>query len=211
MLKTTKIYLILLLTFGAMNSAISQFGIGMTAGIDLYNRYSNPLDSTGQHRANGSALLNFAVGPKIWVGGENFSVSVETQVNLGLLAMSIPDYKGLGNVSFPVIGKLNFAGLSGLNKEGRFGLSLGGGIQFNKTELYYHTQDFKDLGGERKFFKTYIVQVGYGFGISGFGVQFFTRYGFNPDLDGANSVNVGLQFDFNFSKLKKIDDPNSRL
>lgn len=210
-MKTAKIYLVLLLTLGTVVPAISQFGIGMTAGIDLYNRYSNPRDNTGEHRANGSVLLNLAVGPKIWVGGENFSVSVETQANLGLLALSLPDYKGLGNVAFPIIGKLNFAGLSGLNKEGRFGLSLGGGIQFNKTELYYQTSDFKELGGERNFFKTYIVQVGYGFGISGFGVQLFTRYGFNPDLDGANSVNVGLQFDFNFSKLKNIDDPNSRL
>jgi len=211
MLNTTKIYLILLLTVGALNSGMSQFGIGLTAGVDLYNRYSNPVDLTGEHRANGSALFNLALGPKIWVGGENFSFSVETQANLGLLAISLPDFKGLGNVSFPILGKFNFAGLSGLNKEGRFGLSLGGGIQYNKTELFYTTRDFKDLGGERNFFRTYIIQVGYGFGISGFGVQLFTRYGFNPDLDGANSLNIGLQFDFNFSKLSKIDDPNSRL
>lgn len=206
-----KTFAILICLMGFSQVAFAQFGIGLTAGTDLYNRYSNPIDATGEHRANGSALLNFALGPKIWIGGENFSFSMETQANLGLLGLSLPDFKGLGNVSFPIMGKLNFAGLSGLNKEGRFGLSVGGGIQYNKTELYYQTNDFKEKGGERSFFKTYIVQVGYGFGISGFSAQFFTRYGFNPDLDGANSVNVGLQFDFNIPKLSKIDDPNSRL
>ncbi|MBT8231506.1 MAG: hypothetical protein HKO66_15955 [Saprospiraceae bacterium] len=189
----------------------AQFGIGFTVTQDLYNRYSNPIDSTGEHRANGSALLNLGIGPKIWFGGENFSLSVETQANLGILAFSLPNYKGLGNVSFPIMGKINFAGVSALSKEGRFGLSLGGGIQFNKTELYYITNDFKAKGGERNFFKTYVIQAGYGFGISGFAVQFFTRYGFNSDLDGANSLNIGLQFDFNIPKMKKIDDPNSRL
>lgn len=209
--KLYKICLAIVCILSISQSVKAQFGIGLTAGTDLYNRYSNPVDDTGEHRANGSVLLNLALGPKIWVGGENFSFSMETQANLGILGLALPDYKGLGNFSIPIMGKFNFAGLSGLNKEGRFGLSLGGGIQYNKTELYYQTRDFKDKGGKRAFFKTYVVQVGYGFGISGFSAQFFTRYGFNPDLDGANSINVGLQFDFNIPKLKKIDDPNSRL
>ena len=32
--------------------------------------------------------------------------------------------------------KLNFNGLSGLDREGRLGFSVGGGIQYSKTELY---------------------------------------------------------------------------
>lgn len=209
---TTKlrVIIVVLLCFW-MGQSNAQFGIGATTSIDFYNRYTNPEDQTGQHRSNGSVLLNFALGPKIWVGGENFSFSVETQVNLGLLGLSLPDYKGLGNISFPVIGKFNFAGLAGTNKEGRFGFSIGGGFQMNRTELLYVTSSFKEQGGEREYFKTYIVQAGYGFGISGFAAQLFGRYGFNPDLDGANSFNFGIQFDFNINKLRKIDDPNSRL
>ena len=90
-------------------------------------------------------------------------------------------------------------------------LNIGGGLQYNKTELYYLGSDYKDRGVDRAFFKTYVVQLGYGFGMTGFAATFYVRYGFNPDLDGANSLNIGLQYDFNFPKLKKIDDPNSRL
>lgn len=198
------------LTVMGQSQALGQFGIGATMTHDLYNRYSNPDDGIA-HSANGSAFLNLGIGPKIWFGGENLSVSLESQAVIGFLGLSMPDYKGLGNLSFPIMAKLNFAGLSTLNKEGRFGLSLGGGIQYNRTELYYLANKFEERGVERSYFKTYVVHAGYGFGISGFGAQFFVRYGFNPDLDGANSLNIGLQYDFNGSRLKKIDDPNSRL
>ena len=188
----------------------SQVGIGATLTNDLYNRYANPSDGIA-HNGNGSVILNLGVGPKIWFGGESFSLSLESQAVIGFFGLSLPDSKGLGNLAFPFMAKLNFAGVSGLNKEGRMGLSIGGGLQYNRTELYYLAGDYKDRGVERSYFKTYVIQAGYGFGISGFAAQFFMRYGFNPDLDGANSLNVGLQYDFNVTKLKKIDDPASRL
>jgi len=204
-------YIILFLLFLSFApSASAQFGIGMTFSNDLYNRYDNPTDGIA-HNANGSIILNLGLGPKIWVGGESFSLSLESQAVIGFFGLSIPDTKGLGNVAFPMMAKLNFAGVSGLNKEGRFGLNIGGGLQYNKTELYYLGSDYKDRGVDRAFFKTYVVQLGYGFGMTGFAATFYVRYGFNPDLDGANSLNIGLQYDFNFTKLKKIDDPNSRL
>ena len=203
--------LICLALFTTTISGLSaQFGIGATLTHDLYNRYSNPDDGVA-HSANGSAILNLGIGPKMWFGGESFSISLESQAVIGFLGLSMPDYKGLGNLAFPIMAKMNFAGLSTLNKEGRFGLSIGGGIQYNRTELYYLAKKYKNQGVERSYFKTYVVQVGYGFGISGFGGQFFVRYGFNPDLDGANSLNIGLQYDFNGTRLKEIDDPNSRL
>lgn len=194
----------------SVSSVSAQFGYGFTFSNDFYNRYANPSDGIA-HNANGSVLLNLAIGPKIWIGGENFSFSAETQANIGLFGLAIKDYKGLGNFSVPVIGKLNFGGLSGLNKEGKFGFSIGGGMQWNKTELYRLKPSYSDDGVTRDFFKTYIVQVGYGFGISGFAAQGFVRYGFNPDLDGANNIHIGLQLDFNLPYLKRIDDPASAL
>lgn len=196
--------------FLCISSIHGQFGIGLTVTNDFYNRYSNPSDSIA-HDANGSVLLNLGLGPKIWLGGEKVSFSLETYANLGILGLSLPDFKGLGNVSFPVLAKLNFGGLAGTNKEGRFGFSVGGGLQWNKTELYYLSNNFEDRGVNRDIFRTYVIQAGVGFGLTGFGGQFFVRYGFNPDEDGGNSLNLGLQFDFNFLKLKKIDDPASRL
>lgn len=200
---------LLILCIGLSTIASAQFGIGLTVETDLYNRYANPQDSLGG-RGNGSALLNLGIGPKMWLGGENFSISVEAVPNLGFLGLSISDYKGLGNFSLPVMAKLNFEGLSALNKELKIGFALGGGIQWNRTELYYLTNDFKDRGGERKMFRTYVIQGDIGAGISGFAGHFFVRYGFNNDLS-ANSINIGFQWDFNIPKIKKIDDPASRL
>ena len=65
-------------------------------------------------------------------------------------------------------------------------------------------------GVQRKLFKTYIAQLGYGFGISGFGLQGFARYGWNKDSK-ANTLNIGLQWDFNWKMVKKISSPESSL
>lgn len=210
MINSIRRYILVFACLASFYSMSAQFGYGCTFSWDLYNRYANPSDGIA-HNANGGALLNFALGPKIWIGGEKFSFSAETQANIGLLGLAVNDYKGMGNFSVPVIGKLNFAGLSGLNKEGRFGFSIGGGMQWNKTEIYGLKEDFEERGVTRDYFKTYIVQAGYGFGVSGFTAYGFVRYGFNPDLEGANNMHYGLQFDFNLPYLKKIDDPNSSL
>jgi len=193
-----------------IQTAKAQFGIGLTVSNDLYNIYSNPEDGLA-HRRNGSILLNLALGPKIWVGGEKFSVSIESQANLSFLGLAIRDYKGLGAVSFPVMGKLNFGGLSGLNDKMSVGVSVGGGVQYNRTEIYGLTQEFTDLGVVRDYFRTYNVQLGGGIGVSGFTAELFGRYGFNPDLNGANNFHVGLQFGFNIIQLKKIRKPESEL
>ena len=190
-------------------SMSAQFGIGGVVTNDIYQRYQNPSDDISYSGA-GSLLLNLGVGPKVWVGGPDFSVSVETQANLGFLGLGLKDYKGLGMVSFPVMAKFNFAGLSALDREGRFGFSIGGGIQWNKTELYYLSNDAEAEGVTRDYFKTYVGEVSYGFGISGFAGQAYLRVGVNPDID-ANTVNFGLKYDFNIPKLRKITDPESEL
>lgn len=210
MINSMKKCLVLFCCVIGMSSMSAQVGYGLTFSNDIYNRYANPSDGIASN-ANGSFLLNLALGPKIWFGGEKMSFSVETQANIGLLGLSLGDYKGLGSFSVPLIGKLNFAGLSGLNKEGGFGFSVGGGMQWNKTEIYKLKDSFKEQGVKREYYKTYVIQAGYGFGVSGFAVYGFARYGFNPDLTGANNVHVGLQFDFNIPYLKRIDDPASAL
>ncbi len=210
MLKSIKILQLLLVLLLSVHSATAQFGIGLTFSNDLYNVYSNEEDNLA-HRKNGSVLLNPALGPKIWIGGENFSISAEAQANIGLLGLAIKDYKGLGSASFPMMAKLNFGGLSGMNKNMKLGFSVGGGIQYSKTELYGLQQEYVDLGVVRDFYKTYNGQLGVGIGMSGFTAHLFTRYGYNPDLEGARNLHVGLQFDFNFIKLKKIRRPESEL
>ena len=195
-----------------MHSVYAQvdFAIGAETEINLYQWHQRPTSLSQEHRSVGQVLALPAVGPKIWVGGNDFSLSLEAQANLGLLGLSAKDYKGLGIVSFPIMAKMNFKGLSALDKEGRFGWSLGAGIQYSKTELFYLKDSFEEKGGSRAFEKTFVGQVGYGFGISGFSAHVFTRYGYNPDYD-AHVFHLGIQYDFNFPKLAKISSPESEL
>ncbi|NNF33485.1 MAG: hypothetical protein HKN68_05220 [Saprospiraceae bacterium] len=199
----------ILAAFFIFTQAQAQFGYGITANTEIYQRYNNPEDGLAGTSA-GSFLFNLGVGPKIWMGGNNLSLSLETTANWGIFGLDVNDYKGLGMVSFPMLAHLNFGGLSGLDKEGKFGFTVGGGIQYNKTELYYLNGGDKEIGVTRDFFKTYVGEIGYGFGMSGFTLHAYVRYGYNPD-NSANSFNFGIRYDFNLPKLKQISDPESDL
>lgn len=198
---------VLCISFSIANG---QIGIGFTASNDLYQYYQNPDDNLDESTSAGSALFNLGIGPKIWAGNNDFSLSIEAQATIGLLGLSVRDYKGLGVTSFPIMAKFNFAGLSALDKEGKFGWSIGAGIQYTKTELYYLANSFEEKGGQRDLFRTYVGQIGYGFGMSGFSAHGFVRYGYHPD-SGARTFNIGIQYDFNLPKLRQITDPESEL
>lgn len=206
-------FLIVCIIWGYISTPASsqiQFGYGFTASNDLYQWYKNP-DKLPEDESNtaGSAILNLGLGPKLWVGTAKTSFSVESQAVLGILGYSAGAYKGLGMGAIPIIGRLNFKGLSTFDREGKTGFSIGGGIQFNKTEAYGVTDEYASTV-DRKFFRTYVGQVSYGFGISGFTLQGVVRYGYDPDSE-ARSLNVGLQYDFNRPMLKKITNPESEL
>lgn len=194
----------------SFNLGYSQFGYGATVTNDLYQYYQNPSDDTGESTSVGNALFNLGAGPKIWVGGNDFSISIEAQAVIGLTAFSASDYKGLGSIAYPMMAKFNFGGLSSMDKEGKFGWSIGAGIQYTKTELYGLSSDFEAKGGKRDLFKNYIGQVGYGFGMSGFSAHGFVRFGYDPD-DKSTVLSVGVQYDFNVHKLREISDPASEL
>lgn len=197
-----------LFLFSTGIKAQSSFGYGATVIYDIYQWAQNPDEDLGG--SAGNVLINLGLGPKLWFGSQDLSVSVEAAAVMGFTAFDVNDYKGMGMVSFPMMAKLNFGGMTGLDKEGEFGFYVGGGLQYTRTELYNVRGSFQDAGGSRSLFETYIVQAGYGFGMSGFGMSAFARYGWHPD-NGSNVFNVGLQFDFNAPLIKKIDSPESRL
>lgn len=190
-------------------SLSAQFGIGAVMTTDLYQHYTNPSDNISDP-THGNAILNLGLGPKIWLGAENFSVAVDARANIGLTGFTLGENKGLGALAIPILASFNFNGLSSMDRTGRTGFSIGGGIQYVKTELYGLDQEFVDLGVTRDFFQVYVVQLGYGYSVSGASAQGIIRYGFNPETD-ARSINIGLQYDFNLIMMKKIDDPNSAL
>ncbi|MBK8856088.1 MAG: hypothetical protein IPN10_18765 [Saprospiraceae bacterium] len=191
----------------------AQFGLGLTFNYDFYQRYTNPKDNFEAGRSAGSVLTNISLGPKIWIGKPSFSFSVESQIGIAPLGLDTKEFKGLGMATLPIIGQLNFKGNSGLQTEQSIGYSIGGGIQYNRTELFGLKNKYEDLGVNRTFFPTYIIQagVGYGIGNSGFLFNLFTRYGFNQESK-AQSFNIGIQFDINMIAFRKnLNNPNSAL
>lgn len=203
--------LVLCTTF---NTAQAQIGIGIATNSDFYLRYVNPENpaDSGALRSSGNALLNGGLGPKIWVGGKRFSLSVEAQAVFSATALNVSEYKGLGAVAFPMMARLNFNGLSGLSSNNfSGGLSIGGGIQYNRTELYGVSNRFPDV--ERKLFPTYVTEVQLGGGGRGVTFYLYGRYGigFDPDWNdtGARSLNIGMGTSFNITQMKRtMKKPN---
>jgi hypothetical protein len=186
-----------------------QVAFGFTLANDLYHRYTNPVDNKLSPSA-GSAILNFGGGPKLWIGNKSTSFSLEGSAMWGIIGLSSKDYKGLGTLAVPLMAKLNFRGLSTFDREGKLGLSIGGGIQYHRTELYGLSDEARNLSIRRPFHQTYIAQVGYGWGVSGFTVVGFGRYGWNTDLK-INTLSVGIQYDLNLKSTKNISNPESEL
>lgn len=179
----------------------SQVGFGVVMGNDLYQRYTNPEDDFGA-RSAGNAILNLHFGPKFWVGGQNFSVSVESYINWGATAFSLQDYKGMGALAIPVIGKLNFAGNSAFNSEITSGWSIGGGYQLAKTELYGLNSPAANEGIVREYYPVIVGEISHGYGFSGFVAEVYLRYGVNTETM-AKTLNIGISYNFNTFALRK--------
>lgn len=195
-----------MITFAGPKIIIAQIGYGFTAKTELYSHYKNPPDGIASPYS-GSALLNIGVGPKIWLGNPNVALTAEASAVISPLALSVGDYKGLGAVSFPMLAKIQFGGMSTFNKDGKIGFAIGGGYQFTRTELFYLKDSFKEQGVDRSYFGTYIIEADFGFGLSGFNLHGLVRYGFNSD-EKARVITIGIGYDFNIPVMKKMTDPD---
>ena len=178
----------------------SQFGLGTTGGIDFYQRYTNPADDIAYSSA-GNILLNIVFGPRVWAGAKNASISVEVPFDFGLTTLAIKDFKGLGSFAVPVIAKVNFGALSGFYPAFGKGISIGAGIQWSRTELLLK-RNYKNKGVERKFFKTYIIELDVGYGSFGTSGYLYLRYGkdFNSS---AKTLNFGILVSINNTYVRK--------
>ncbi|MDQ3141320.1 MAG: hypothetical protein M3Q56_03630 [Bacteroidota bacterium] len=193
--------LIVILILGCLQiQSQAQVKGSMILGMDIYQWYKNPKTNElkGQGSSAGSSILCGPIGLRLAVGKENFSFSLEGAANIGLLAFDLGEFKGLGAVSFPLIGKINFDALSGFSKNKFVGYSVGLGIQYNRTEWFGLTEKFKDL--ERKYFPTYIVDLAMGGGIGGFNASYYFRFGFGEKK--SYSFNTGLLFNISFNRQK---------
>ncbi len=188
----------------AVTDVTAQVGAGLVLGGDYYQWYQNPtvVGETDQ-QSSGNAVLNGAFGPKIWFGTRNFSLSLEGHVNWGITAFDMHEYKGMGHLSFPLLAKLNFGGLSTFKDGTNKGFYIGGGVQYSRTEAYGLTADF-DGNTTRNYFQTFIGEIGFGGGGDGVVATTFVRLGVGEN--NALTLNVGSMLDFNVGEfIKNLD------
>ncbi len=160
--------------------------MGFNYGLDLYEHFTNPerAGDTTLHTA-GNAIANIIIGPKLFLGYNKFSISGEVQINWGITAFCYKEFKGIGALSFPFLCKMNFGGLSGLtDNTGKFGFSLGGGLQYSMTEIYGLETEFQGLT-TRDLFKTYVGEMQIGYRAESGIASLYFRYG-----QGANNSSV---------------------
>ena len=180
-------------------------GTGFTYGVDLYKQFTNPHEADKIENPVNSVLLNFNIGPKVWVGFERFSLSLEGWASYAPFAYSYGDYKGLGALSFPVMAQLQFGGLSGFSKTGGFGVSIGGGMEWSHTDLYFIEEDLTDV--DRSFYDIPFGQIAFGLGYAGYAIQLYGRYG-KGDMDASN-FSIGIVVDQNLTHFKKLEKENA--
>lgn len=185
--------------------AKSQIRIAANYGLDAYQHFINPeVAGDTTLRNSGNAITNIIIGPKFYFGFKNFSVSAEAGVNWGITALCMKEFKGVGALSLPLLGKLNFGGLSGINeKEGTFGVSLGGGMQYSFTEIYGLTEEFRNSTSTRDFFQTYVgeLQIGYR-GETGI-ASFYIRYGQGKNNSSLFHIGYTVSYIFPYRGSKK--------
>lgn len=200
-----KIYLLFCFTlFATLSIAQIKIKPQLVYGLDLYQWYRNPYCSTCVNKeasSSGTSLISTPIGARVIIGKNNFSIATELGANFGWFTLDINQYKGVGSLAFPAMVKANFGALSGFSKNKLLGYSIGGGIQYSKTELYGLTKKYDHL--ERKFFPTYIGEIGFGGGISGMQVSWNTKIGIGPNHGMV--IQNSIQFYMNFKKDKKSD------
>ncbi len=200
-----KIFCTIVLAIMFISLTEAQIGFGTVAGLDLYQYhrvpdYRNAQGKLVKGHSLGSAVANFVYGPKLWIGGNSFSVSIQGAVAFAPFAFDTDDFKGMGAVSFPLSVDLNFLGLSGFSPTVRGGFSLGVGMSYHRTELFFVDDTYK---AERPsgFYQNYFAQVAYGVGSGGTDFRLYVRYG-----QGDNSsrfISTGLSFSTNYFTGKK--------
>jgi len=140
-MRTLVLFVFIFLNLSSYSQA-QWISFGNTFGIDFYQYYQNPnTHPLGEYRS-GSALANLNWGPKMWLGSGKINASIEAQVSYAPFAFDINEYKGLGALSFPFIGSINFNGISTTSPQPGTGFSIGGGFVLTNSELYFLSDEY---------------------------------------------------------------------
>lgn len=179
-------------------SAFPQLRFSVNYGLDFYQQFRNP-EVTGDTTipSSGNAITNIIIGPKFYVGAKYVSLSCETEVNWGITALCLKEFKGVGALSLPLMAKLNFGGLSGIDEDiGNFGVSIGGGVQYSMTEIYGLTTEFRNSTAKRDLYKVYVGELQIGYRAESGVASFYVRYGTGDN--NSHVLHVGYTVSYIF-------------
>lgn len=177
------------------NNAVAQWnfraGTAVYVDLNLYHWYQRPNTIGTSYRSVGQAVnILPSAAVCFWVGNpKHWFVLAEGKAEFFPYSFDLRGKNGFGALSFAALGKTLFP-LSSRHGVCPY-MSFGGGVQWNKTELYVppsHTP----------FFVTFVGEIELGLG-SGWGagdnstrlLGFFLRSGFAAH--GAVSFNVGIR------------------
>jgi hypothetical protein len=183
----------------------AQFvSFGTTLGVDLYQHISVPSTELVEAYSTGSALVNINFGPKIWFGKGKTNFSLEAQASYAPFAYDTKDYKGLGALSFPLIGSLNFNGVSTTQSGFGTGFSVGGGVLYTNADLYFLSDDYGGIPrvDRLQYFPAYFGQVAFGGGGAGLAINLYVRYGVGPD--NAAFFSTGIMMNINSTSIRGL-------
>jgi len=182
----------------------SQVNIGpmISAEWNLYNWYQRPSNhqfsiASGGNRSVGQ-VLNVLPSARLGIVfvfdapnfyGNDFVLLLEGGISYTPFSFDLEERKGQGALSFPVI-------LSTIIPIGSTAMTIGGGIQFSKTEFTQTTAKYQPL--DNPFFMTYILELGLGspnlavpdYGFL-FGYNFFARVGYGEHH--AVTLDIGVR------------------
>lgn len=194
--------------FFILFSAYSQLRFSVNYGLDFYQHFRNP-EVTGDTTVPtaGNAITNIIIGPKFYAGIKYASLSCEAIANWGITALCMKEFKGVGALSLPLMAKLNFGGLSGIDEEnGDFGVSIGGGMQYTMTEIYGLTPEFRNSTAKRELYKTYVGELQIGYRAESGVASFYVRYGTGEN--NSHVLHIGYTVSYIFpTKGSKHSQP----
>lgn len=158
-LNSMKKLLFLLLNSLLLTAPLSAQQFVQVIGFDFFQRNTNPNHTTqttggqtvGQDankRNSGMAYGSVSIGVRMMPENQSDRMVVgEAHLNLSPLAFDLHQFKGIGAVSAPIMGKIIWGSKSGIRFfEDRlnFGLGVGAGIQPTKTEILFMPSRFKN-------------------------------------------------------------------
>lgn len=205
--KKLLLFLLILIFFSGALAAQRRIhtGVSMYLDYNLYHWYKKPTSISPEGHSSGQVLNILPIGGLgLWIGYPGGStLGIEGGIDYMPFSFDTENFQGLGAISFPVMLRLTqpFQPQKGISSY----IGVGGGLQWNRTELYARTLAAKQIFNP--YFQTIVGELSLGVGAgwradekqTGL-LAFYARVG--SSIEKAWTLNFGL-------RAKLIINPNA--